>query len=382
MNDMTRGTELAPLVSDDEIVDVLLNSIYPGAKRESAMLALSYCRAGGYDVMLKPVHIVPMSVKSGEKNSYGNDVYVMRDTIMPGIGLYRINAARTGQYAGMDEPVIGPMREFEFEQMKREWVAQPNSDKKKPKDTFTAATITYPEYVTVTVYRLVGGFRVPFPAREYWMENYATASKDSVAPNSMWARRTIGQLIKCAEAQALRKAFPEVGSQPTAEEMSGREFDIVDAEPATTVEAKKPKRASEGAAEGGNVSSPPPPAAPALTDETAAQSQAAAMVGAALTPEQNKTLAAVDRVPEAEAARTAPKEAPPEKAAPAPSPAAEPAPPPAEPASAGEKANVLVTAKAKKVDLSKVLADLGFALNAETLDGLTKPQFKAIKGKL
>jgi hypothetical protein len=39
----------------------------------------------------------------------------------------------------------------------------------------------------------------------------------------MWARRPRGQLKKCAEAQALRMAFPEaVGAAPTAEEMEGR----------------------------------------------------------------------------------------------------------------------------------------------------------------
>lgn len=45
----------------------------------------------------------------------------------------------------------------------------------------------------------------------------------SIAPNTMWAKRPRGQIAKCAEAQALRKAFPEaIGSLPTAEEMEGK----------------------------------------------------------------------------------------------------------------------------------------------------------------
>jgi hypothetical protein len=70
---------------------------------------------------------------------------------------------------------------------------------------------------------LIGERLVNFTAREYWIENYATAGRDSKAPNSMWQKRPRGQLIKCAEAQALRKAWPELGAQPTAEEMEGKE---------------------------------------------------------------------------------------------------------------------------------------------------------------
>lgn len=40
----------------------------------------------------------------------------------------------------------------------------------------------------------------------------------------MWQKRPYGQIAKCAEAQALRKAFPEVGSAPTADEMEGKQF--------------------------------------------------------------------------------------------------------------------------------------------------------------
>jgi phage recombination protein Bet len=371
MNDMTRGA-MVPMLDDEQLIDVLVNSLYPGAKRESAAMVLGYCRAAGLDPMLKPVHIVPMSVKTGAKDRYGNDEYVNRDVVMPGIGLYRVNAARTGQYAGQDEPVLGPMKVLEYTEVKRKWVndgTKPDgSPKKKPVDTSTDSEIEYPEWVSVTVYRLVGGFRVAFTAREYWVENYATAGRDSDAPNAMWARRTIGQLVKCAEAQALRKGFPEVGSQPTAEELEGRtyEVDAEPAEPATAAAPARPMRASEAAASGnvatastGNV------ATAALTDNTAEQQAAAAMVPSSVT-------AATAPAPEVAAPA----------AAPAPAPQQQAQAPTGEPASEGEKANVRVTAKAKNVDLKVLLAKLGYALDHETLAGMTKPMFKALKAAM
>ena len=69
------------------------------------------------------------------------------------------------------------------------------------------------------------GLVAEYTANERWLENYATSSKDTAAPNAMWKRRAFAQLAKCAEAQALRKAFPEVGSAPTADEMEGKTFE-------------------------------------------------------------------------------------------------------------------------------------------------------------
>ena len=183
---------------DDELLPVLQSSLYPGAKPESIKLVLGYCRAAGLDPMQKPVHIVPMWDKEAKS---------MRDVIMPGVGLYRTQAARSGAYFGVSEPTFGPDRT----------------------ENIGGVEITYPEFCRVTVKRqMPGGFVAEFTAIEYWLENYAVAGRDSTAPNAMWRRRPRGQLAKCAEAQALRKAFPEVGAQPTADEVDPEGFVIDD----------------------------------------------------------------------------------------------------------------------------------------------------------
>lgn len=189
---------------DDEVVRVLQNSLYPGAKDESVRLVLAYCRFNKIDPMLKPVHIVPTSIKIVDQG--GRERWEKRDVLMPGIADYRIKASRSGEYAGISEPEFGPDREF--------------------KNDRGDAVFTYPEWCKITVFRLVGGQPRPFPAKEYWLENYATAGRDNPFPNTMWRKRPYGQISKVAEAQALRKAFPEFGGGTnTSEEMEGRHLE-------------------------------------------------------------------------------------------------------------------------------------------------------------
>lgn len=184
-----------PYDIDTNLWAALKNSLYPGAKDESIKMVVEYCKAAELDPLQKPVHIVPMSVK----NQYGK--YDMKDTVMVGIGLYRIQAARSNQYAGVGEPEFGSDITVNL----------------------GGVNMTYPEYCKITVKKMVNGAIVEFTAKEYWLENYATAGRDSQVPNMMWKKRPYGQLAKCTEAQALRKAFPEfVSQQPTAEEMEGK----------------------------------------------------------------------------------------------------------------------------------------------------------------
>ena len=188
---------------DEPMWNALCSSIYPGAKSDSIMMAVDYCNARNLDIMLKPVHLVPMNVKDAQTNNYA-----WRDVPMPGIGLYRIQAERTKNYAGADAAEFGPE------------VTETLITKGGAKIDFT-----FPEWCKYTVYKqMAGGKIVSYTAIEYWKENYANEGGNSTAPNSMWKKRPRAQLAKCTEAQVLRKAWPEVGQEATAEEMEGKAY--------------------------------------------------------------------------------------------------------------------------------------------------------------
>jgi hypothetical protein len=83
----------------------------------------------------------------------------------------------------------------------------------------TATILSY----RITITRELNGKERSFVGpKVYWLEAYAKWA-DTDVPNEMWANRPVGQLEKCAEAGALRRAFPEeIGNALTAEEMEGQ----------------------------------------------------------------------------------------------------------------------------------------------------------------
>lgn len=255
-------TEAAPralALTEEELIPTLRSSLYPGASDASIKLVIGWCRATGKDPMKKPVHLVPMRVK---KVGGGRDDYEWRDVVMPGIVDYRTDASRTGQHAGNDEAAFGPDVTRTFGRGEG------------------ACTITYPEWCEFKVYRIVDGQRVSFSSgRVRWLESYATAGSNTDAPNAMWKKRPYGQLEKCAEAMALRRAFPEVGAQPTADEMAGKPADdeiIVDgvsvqtaAPPAGPAVARKTKAAPPPASNAGDIEDAVDVTQPTKTDAPA-----------------------------------------------------------------------------------------------------------------
>lgn len=214
---------------------VLVEQIFPNAKTvEAVTMALSYCRARNLDIYKKPVHVVPM---------WSSALGRMVETVWPGIAEIRTTAARTGEYAGIDEVQFGPMIE-------RTFTGQTGGGNRA--ETITK-TVRFPEWASVIVYRWVKGQKAAFHTKIFWEETYASVGKSDV-PNDMWARRPRGQFDKCVEAAALRKAFPEeVGSMYAAEEMEGR---VIDHEAGQKAAPQPPK--------------PPSPPAPPSDPETIA----------------------------------------------------------------------------------------------------------------
>lgn len=187
----------------------LVDAVFPNAQSVGAVtMALAYCKKNHLDIFQRPVHIVPMW--NGNR---------MIETVWPGIAQLRIVAQRQEDYAGYDDCEFGPM----VENAKFSGKARGSNNSTYSVD----ATVSYPEWAQFTVYKMLHGQRVALKGpKVYWLEAFSNkATSAGQCPNEMWAKRPIGQLEKCAEAAAWRRAFPDVlGNEYAMEEMEGRDL--------------------------------------------------------------------------------------------------------------------------------------------------------------
>lgn len=204
------------IVTADQITnaeaELMIRSVFPGASLPMAKFAGAYCRSLGVDVLRKPVYILK---------------YNGVEQVAPGIGLYRIIAARSGLCG--NEVIYGP----EINGL--------------------------PEWIEYTALRQVGGMVARFTAREYMRENRRRGGN--------WDTRPIGMLRVRAESQALRMGFPEVGAAPTYEELIDQDDEYGDnmehsAKPAVSPR-RKSKTAEAPAAEVADATAPADSAPPA-----------------------------------------------------------------------------------------------------------------------
>lgn len=161
-----------------EQLEILRTQIAKGCTDAELKYYLTICKHLDLNPFNRQIYAVKRKSWNNEKKDYDENV-----TVQMGIDGFRLIAERSGKYAGSNAPRF-------------EWSA----DGKK----LIAA------YVTVK--KLVGGIIVETEAVAYY-EEYVQTYKDKTTqewkPNAQWVKMPRLMLWKCAEALALRKAFPQ-----------------------------------------------------------------------------------------------------------------------------------------------------------------------------
>jgi phage recombination protein Bet len=151
-------------------IELIKRTVAKDATDDELQMFLQVCKGAKLNPFLKQVHFV----------KFGGNA-----SIIVGIDGFRSTAERTGAYAGSDDAVI---------------------EEKDGK----------PVKASVTVYKIVQGERYSFTATARFSE-YSTGKQK-------WASMPFTMIAKCAEALALRKAFPQqLSGFYTPEEMEQAE---------------------------------------------------------------------------------------------------------------------------------------------------------------
>lgn len=164
-------------------IDILKNSICKGVTNEEFEVFLMACAKTQLDPFMKQIYAVKRKAKRAD-GTWGETM-----TIQTGIDGYRLLAERTGCYAPGPEPVYGYDADGRL-------LSATACIKKQTRDG-TWHTICASAYI----------------------DEYMQKTRDG-QPMGMWANMPRTMLAKCAESQALRKAFPaEMSGIYTKEEM-------------------------------------------------------------------------------------------------------------------------------------------------------------------
>ncbi len=161
-----------------EQIELLKRTVARGTSDDEFELFVHACKRTGLDPFMKQIYAI--------KRWSGREKREVL-SIQTGIDGYRLIAERTGRYVGSDDPV--------YEELDGQ-----------------------PVKATVVVWKLIETRRIPFTASARFSE-YCQRSHDGKV-FEMWQKMPYLMLGKCAEALALRKAFPaELGGVHTHEEM-------------------------------------------------------------------------------------------------------------------------------------------------------------------
>ncbi len=191
-------TEVSKETWNAEQVQLIKNTVAKGATDDELKLFLYTAKRTGLDPLTKQIHFVKRGFQM---------------TVQTGIDGYRAIAERTGQLGGIDDAVYDT-------------------------DESDDPLVEHPNKASVTVYRFVNGQRVSFTASARWTE-YVPDTKIGF----MWKKMPYLMLGKCAEALALRKAFPnDLTGLYTNEEMQQADSPVeTQPKPSYTSKSQEPE---------------------------------------------------------------------------------------------------------------------------------------------
>lgn len=176
-------------------IDILKNSICKGISNEEFEIFLMACAKTQLDPFMRQIYAVKRKSKKPD-GSWGETM-----TIQTGIDGYRLIAERTERYAPGPEPTY-------IMDEKGNLISSTAYIKKQTKDG-TWHTVSASAYL------------------DEYCQTFVDKATGEKKPTGMWVNMQRTMLAKCAEAQALRKAFPaEMSGVYTKEEMQQADVDV------------------------------------------------------------------------------------------------------------------------------------------------------------
>jgi len=226
-------------MGDEAQIAIIRRDLAAGLDDQEFQVYLGVCKSTGLNPILRQIHAIKRRDKSSPTGH--------RIAYQVGIDGLRLIADRSGAYAGSDEP------------------------------QYVVDKAGKPVAATVTVWKIVAGVRCPFSATARWSEYYPGEGEAGF----FWRKFPFGQLGKCAEALALRKAFPAETSGIYSHEEMQQADAAIDVE---SVSVPMPRRRSEQPVA---PSAPAEPTQPDIEAELAEQDRIEAELAAAQheTPE-------------------------------------------------------------------------------------------------